>query len=115
LLDWGDYVPARPKDAAACGLIDFEAFKTLASHHNFPWDFPSLEVAISVVTIFLLLEERGSKEALCAAQAKGEGLSQSRNGSKLPHPVFSHKAEKRSTFIGESPRRRLVHGPHQRG
>src|SRR5713226_1257579 len=63
--------PGTPKDAAACGLIDFEAFKTLASHHNFPWDFPSPEVAISVVTIFLLLEGRGSKEALCAAQAVG--------------------------------------------
>src|SRR5712692_6974891 len=48
-----DYIPGTPKDAAACGLIDFEAFKTLAGHHNFPWDFPSPEVATTVVTMIL--------------------------------------------------------------
>jgi predicted N-acetyltransferase YhbS len=34
-----------PKDATACGAICFEAFKSIASEHNFPWDFPSVEVA----------------------------------------------------------------------
>jgi predicted N-acetyltransferase YhbS len=38
------------EDAAACGVIDFEAFKSISSQHNFPWDFPSVEVAIAVVT-----------------------------------------------------------------
>jgi GNAT superfamily N-acetyltransferase len=31
-------------------VIDFEAFKSISSQHNFPWDFPSVEVAIAVVT-----------------------------------------------------------------
>jgi predicted N-acetyltransferase YhbS len=37
------------EDAAACGLIDFEAFKSISSEHNFPWDFPSVEIATEVV------------------------------------------------------------------
>jgi predicted N-acetyltransferase YhbS len=41
------------EDAAACGVIDFEAFKSIASHHNFPWDFPSVEIATMVVTMLL--------------------------------------------------------------
>jgi GNAT superfamily N-acetyltransferase len=32
-----------PADAAACGVICFEAFRSIASEHNFPWDFPSVE------------------------------------------------------------------------
>ena len=29
-----------PADAAACGAICFEAFKSISSEHNFPWDLP---------------------------------------------------------------------------
>ena len=45
--------PGNREDAAACGLIDFEAFKSVSSQHNFPWDFPSVEVATDVVTMML--------------------------------------------------------------
>jgi predicted N-acetyltransferase YhbS len=45
--------PGTREDAAACGLIDFEAFKSISSQHNFPWDFPSVEVATSLVTWML--------------------------------------------------------------
>jgi len=45
--------PGTREDAAACGLIDFEAFKSVSSQHNFPWDFPSVEVATGVVTMML--------------------------------------------------------------
>jgi predicted N-acetyltransferase YhbS len=38
------------EDAAACGLIDFEAFRSISSQHNFPWDFPSVEIATGVVS-----------------------------------------------------------------
>lgn len=34
-----------PADAAACGAICYEAFKAIGSAHNFPPDFPSVEVA----------------------------------------------------------------------
>jgi predicted N-acetyltransferase YhbS len=41
------------KDARECGRIDFEAFKAISSEHNFPWDFPSVEIAIGAVTSLL--------------------------------------------------------------
>jgi predicted N-acetyltransferase YhbS len=37
-----------PEDAPACGLILFQAFKAVADQHNFPWDFPSVEIATGV-------------------------------------------------------------------
>jgi predicted N-acetyltransferase YhbS len=42
-----------PTDAAACGAICFEAFKSIASEHNFPWDFPSAEIATGVMKMML--------------------------------------------------------------
>ena len=42
-----------PADAAACGRICFEAFKTLADRHNFPQDFPSAEIASGLMTFLL--------------------------------------------------------------
>jgi predicted N-acetyltransferase YhbS len=45
--------PGTPEDATACGVIDFEAFKSISSQHNFPWDFPSVEVATDVTTALL--------------------------------------------------------------
>jgi predicted N-acetyltransferase YhbS len=39
-----------PGDAAACGSICFEAFKSISSEHNFPWDLPSAEVATGLIT-----------------------------------------------------------------
>lgn len=45
--------PGTREDAAACGLIDFEAFKKIAGEHNFPWDFPSVEIATGACTMLL--------------------------------------------------------------
>ncbi len=42
-----------PEDAAVCGVVDFEAFKSISSQHNLPWDFPSVEVATAVATAML--------------------------------------------------------------
>jgi predicted N-acetyltransferase YhbS len=41
--------PGTPDDAGACGAICFEAFKSIASEHNFPWDFPSVEIATGLI------------------------------------------------------------------
>lgn len=40
---------ATSADAAACGKIAFEAFRTLAARHNFPPDFPSAEAATATL------------------------------------------------------------------
>src|SRR5437763_1740069 len=45
--------PGTREDAAACGVIDFDAFKSISSHHNFPWDFPSVELATLVTGALL--------------------------------------------------------------
>lgn len=31
----------KPEDAESCGVICFEAFKTISDHHKFPRDFPA--------------------------------------------------------------------------
>jgi predicted N-acetyltransferase YhbS len=41
------------EDATECGRIDYEAFGSIAAQHNFPPDFPSVEVATQVVTMLL--------------------------------------------------------------
>jgi GNAT superfamily N-acetyltransferase len=45
--------PASLDDAAPCGQICYDAFKTLADAHGFPCDLPAPEVATEFVTIFL--------------------------------------------------------------
>lgn len=41
--------PATPADARPCGVIMFEAFKTISEQHRFPPDFPDAETASGVL------------------------------------------------------------------
>lgn len=43
----------KPEDAEQCGVICFEAFKSISAQHNFPRDFPSPEPAIGLLTFLL--------------------------------------------------------------
>src|ERR1700746_2382472 len=45
--------PGTSMDTAVCGPICFEAFKTIDDEHNFPWDFPSAEVATGLLRMML--------------------------------------------------------------
>jgi predicted N-acetyltransferase YhbS len=45
--------PGRPADAGACGGVAFKAFKAISSQHNFPWDFPSPEIAVGLMKTLL--------------------------------------------------------------
>jgi GNAT superfamily N-acetyltransferase len=45
--------PAEAPDAAICGTILYTAFQRLADQHNFPRDFPSVEVATGLVSMLL--------------------------------------------------------------
>jgi ribosomal protein S18 acetylase RimI-like enzyme len=40
-------------DARACGIICYEAFKSISEHHNFPPDFPEPEMAIGLLSYLL--------------------------------------------------------------
>jgi predicted N-acetyltransferase YhbS len=46
--------PGNPDDAAACGRIAYEAFGSISSGHNFPNDFPSVEIATQELSSLLL-------------------------------------------------------------
>ena len=59
---------AQPSDAEICGRICYEAFTRLNQHHNFPPDFPSVEVAVDVLSSmfsnprgFCVVAEQGGK------------------------------------------------------
>jgi predicted N-acetyltransferase YhbS len=43
----------RPDDAAACGRICYEAFHAIATAHNFPPDFPSVEAGVGALSRLL--------------------------------------------------------------
>jgi len=45
--------PGRPMDAKACGHVCYEAFGTIARQHGFPSDFPSVDVAVDLMTMML--------------------------------------------------------------
>jgi hypothetical protein len=59
---------AIPADAEVCGKISFEAFRTLANHHNFPRDFPDPDVATGLLSMmfsnpgfYCVVAEHGGK------------------------------------------------------
>jgi predicted N-acetyltransferase YhbS len=45
--------PGTSADAKQCGRIEYEAFKAVADQHNFPPNFPSVEIATERVTRLL--------------------------------------------------------------
>ncbi|HEX2213230.1 MAG TPA: GNAT family N-acetyltransferase, partial [Mycobacterium sp.] len=45
--------PANQADAAECGRICYDAFTSLANHHRFAPDFPSVEAATGVVSMMI--------------------------------------------------------------
>jgi predicted N-acetyltransferase YhbS len=42
---------ATPADAEACGRICFEAFRSVAEEHNFPWDVPDPEAGVRLLSM----------------------------------------------------------------
>src|ERR1700738_222114 len=44
---------ATREDADLCGEICYRAFCAIADQHNFPHEFPALEVAVAVVTTMI--------------------------------------------------------------
>ena len=78
--------PGRPEDAAACGVICFEAFKAINDEHNFPWDFPSAETATGVLTTLL------SHPGFYSAVAEKDG-----------HVVGSNFLDERGPIAGVGP------------
>ena len=78
--------PGRPEDANACGTICYEAFKAIATQHNFPPDFPSREVAVELLSMLL------SHQGFYAVVAESDGRI-----------VGSNFLDERSTIAGLGP------------
>jgi len=64
----------RPDDAAVCGRICFEAFTAISQQHNFPPDWPSVEVARTVMTSLLAREDVDSVVAELDGQVVGSNF-----------------------------------------
>ena len=45
--------PAKPEDAEACGQISYEAFGKISKQHNFPPDWPTVEIATEFLSDLL--------------------------------------------------------------
>lgn len=78
--------PAVAADATACGAILYRAFQTLADRHNFPPDFPSVEVATGLSSMLL------ANPGFYAVVAEDEGRI-----------VGSNFADQRSPIAGIGP------------
>jgi predicted N-acetyltransferase YhbS len=97
-------------DARECGRIDFEAFKSISSEHNFPWDFPSVEIATAAVTS--LLSNPGFYSVVAELDGKivGSNFLDERNPVAGIGPISVDPAVQNQT-IG----RQLMHAVMERG
>ena len=106
--------PGRPEDANACGVIVYEAFKSIASRHNFPLDIPSAEIGTGIVKRMLphpgfysliaerdgnivgslFLDERGSIAAVSPLTIDPAAQNQT-IGRRLMLAVLERAAERR--------------------
>jgi predicted N-acetyltransferase YhbS len=66
--------PGRPTDAEACGVICYEAFKTISEQHRFPPDFPSSEVAARLMSSLFQLPNGYSVVAEIDGQVVGSNF-----------------------------------------
>jgi hypothetical protein len=85
--------PGTPGDAAVCGAICFEAFKAIDDEHNFPWDFPSAELATGLLKMML------SNSGFYAAVAENDGNVVGSNflDDRLPASDRSRSTRRRRT------------------
>jgi predicted N-acetyltransferase YhbS len=106
--------PGTLEDAAACGVIDFEAFKSISSQHNFPWDFPSVEVATAVTTA--LLSDHGFYSVVAELDGKivGSNFLDERNPISGVGPISVDPAVQNQT-IGRQLMQAVMERSTQRG
>jgi predicted N-acetyltransferase YhbS len=106
--------PGTREDAAACGIIDFEAFKSISSQHNFPWDFPSVEIATAVIT--MILSNSGFYAVVAEQNGKivGSNFLDERNAISGVGPISVDPTVQNQT-IGRQLMRAVMERSAQRG
>ena len=105
-------------DAGACGVIAFEAFKSISSQHNFPWDFPSPAIAVGLMKTLLahprffsvvaendgqivgsnFVDERGSIAGIGPITV-GPAVQNQSIGRRLMLAVIERQAERRAAGV----------------
>ncbi len=109
---------AKPDDAEAYGTICYQAFKAIADAHNFPRDFPSLEIATdlfhymlsndAIYSVVAEIDERpaGSNFLWKSDAIMGVGpitvdpaLQNVSVGRKLMEAVMEHAEQKNATGV----------------
>ena len=106
--------PGTPEDAAPCGAICFEAFKSIASEHNFPWDFPSGEVATGVMKTLLGHSKFYSVIAECDGKVVGSNFLDERGPIAGIGPITVDPASQNQS-IGRRLMRDVVERCERRG
>lgn len=79
--------PGRPTDNNACGRICFEAFKGIARQHNFPPDFPSVDVANGLIAMLLSHPEFFSVVAEVGGEVVGSNFLDERSSIAGVGPI----------------------------
>jgi GNAT superfamily N-acetyltransferase len=95
-------------------MIDFEAFKSISSQHNFPWDFPSVEIATAVVT--MILSNSGFYAVVAEQDGKivGSNFLDERNAISGVGPISVDPTVQNQT-IGRQLMRAVMERSAQRG
>jgi predicted N-acetyltransferase YhbS len=106
--------PGTPEDAGPCGVICFEAFKSIASEHNFPWDFPSAEVATGVMKTLLGHARFYSVVAECDGKVVGSNFLDERGPIAGIGPITVDPASQNQS-IGRRLMRDVVERCERRG
>jgi GNAT superfamily N-acetyltransferase len=78
--------PATPADAPICGRICYNAFSAINAQHNFPSDFPNVDMAIGIITMMF------SAPGFHAVVAEADG-----------HIIGSNVLDERSIIMGIGP------------
>src|SRR4051794_10381113 len=66
--------PGTPQDSEVCGIICYNAFKTIAEKHGFPADFPAPEAAIGLMSWVLARKDVYSVVAVSGGQVVGSNF-----------------------------------------
>lgn len=90
--------PGTPEDAQVCGIVLYEAFRSIADQHNYPHDFPTIERATAVME--MLLEHPGYYSVLAERDGRivGGNFMDERSTVAGIGPIFVDPSEMNATI-----------------
>lgn len=104
----------RPSDAEACGRICYQAFHTIATAHNFPPDFPNVELAMGVLSMLLAHPQMYAVVAERDGTILGSNVLDERSQIAGIGPI-TVAPEKQNDGVGRALMRHVIERASQRG